>query len=414
MIVRRFYFLFLLVPLAAQAQVTMEDFLQAAWAEPALKSFDHQNQFLSTKPYRLAPIQRLEFRTESNQLDPERQDYALRINPANPWEMKRNNQYFQTYQQALQLDRDRLLKESLMARYQVIIGWLHYQHVLALKAEDKQNTEKLLSILEGQRYSGFFDAEDYVKLKLDQVDKTIELEETHFEIDNQRRRVEALYEQAKLKTLLWPADAVITLERLEIVVDSLSRVQTTGGEVLYREKQIDLTTHEWQLEKSNVNVGFLQAQYQPYRVEQGRKPWNLSLGVTIPVFNPNKGDMTKRKLDMMEAEGDLGVAKSQQQAGRELTREKIKSLITRHREVNLMMENLNVGSIASMLQQINNSNPSATIRMQTNLIKLKTLAARLKQEIFLSYIEFLGYSEVIQQRPLVNYLSPTLATFELK
>jgi hypothetical protein len=328
--------------------------------------------------------------------------------------MKRNNQYFQTYQQALQLDRDRLLKESLMARYQVIIGWLHYQHVLALKAEDKQNTEKLLSILEGQRYSGFFDAEDYVKLKLDQVDKTIELEETHFEIDNQRRRVEALYEQAKLKTLLWPADAVITLERLEIVVDSLSRVQTTGGEVLYREKQIDLTTHEWQLEKSNVNVGFLQAQYQPYRVEQGRKPWNLSLGVTIPVFNPNKGDMTKRKLDMMEAEGDLGVAKSQQQAGRELTREKIKSLITRHREVNLMMENLNVGSIASMLQQINNSNPSATIRMQTNLIKLKTLAARLKQEIFLSYIEFLGYSEVIQQRPLVNYLSPTLATFELK
>lgn len=414
MIGRKLYLIFLLLPLMGQAQVTMEDFLLAAWEEPSLKSFASQDQFLSTKPYRLAPIQRLEFRTSNNQLDPARQDYALRVNPANPWELKRNNQYFQTYQEALQLDRDRLLKESLQVRYQVIVGWLYYQQLSELKAEDKQSTEKLLSILEGQRYSGFFDADDYVKLKLDQVDKSIELEETHFDIDNQRRRVEALYEQAKLKTLIWPEEAVISLERLEVIVDSLSLNGTTGGEVLYREKQIDLTTHEWQLEKSNINLGFLQAQYQPYRVDQGRKPWNLSLGVTIPVFNPNKGDMTKRKLEVIEAEGDLDAAKSEQQTGRELTREKIKSLIKRHREVNQMMENLNIGSLASMLQQINSSNPSATIRLQSNLIKLKTLAARLRQEIFLSYIEFLGYAEVIQQRPLVNYLSSTLAPIELK
>lgn len=414
MISHRFFFLFLILPLAVRGQVTMDDFLQAAFEEPVLKSFDSQNQFLSTRPYRLAPIQRLEFRTSNNQLDPARQDYAVRVNPANPWEMKRNNQYFQTYQEALLLDRDRLLKQSLQSRYQIIIGWLYYQLLNELKAEDKQNTEKLLSILEGQRYSGFFDAEDYVKLKLDQVDKTIELEEAHFEIDNQRRRVEALYEQAKLKTLVWPADAVISLTRLEAVVDSLAQLGAVGGEVAYREKQIDLTNHEWQLEKSNINVGFLQAQYQPYRVEQGRKPWNLSLGVTIPVFNPNKGDMTKRKLDLIEAGGDLDAAKGEQLAGRELTHEKIKSLIKRHREVILMMENLNVGSLASMVQQMNSSNPSTTIRLQANLIKLKTLAARLKQEIFLSYIEFLGYSEVIQHRPLINYLSPTLAAIEQK
>jgi len=401
------YFI-LMLPLFAQAQVSMEDFLQAALDEPALKTFSNQDNFLNTKSYRLAPIQKLEFRTRNNQLDPERQDYALRLNPANPWEVKRTNQYFKTYQQVLQLDRDRQLKESLLARYEVIIGWLYYQDVSLLKEEDKRNTEKLLSILEGQRYSGFFDAGEYVKLKLDQVEKAIELEGTRFEVDNQRRRVEGLYEVAKLKTIDWPVSGMILLENLVTVVDSLFRQDATGGEVAYREKKIDLANSEWSLEKSNIDIGFLQTQYQNFRIEQGRMPWSISMGITIPVFNPNRGDMTKRKLEMIEAEGERDQAKRDQQTGRELMRAKVKSLMKRYNEVNLMMNDLHVGTLASTLQLINDSNPTAVIRLQSNLIKLKTMAARLKQEILLSYIGFLNYSEVLQQRPLVNYLSANL------
>lgn len=402
-------YLFFMLPLFTQAQVSMEDFLYAALEEPALKSFSNQDNFLNTKPYRLAPIQKLEFRTESNQLDPERQDYALRLNPANPWEVKRTNQYFKTYQELLQLDRDRLLKESLLARYEVIIGWMYYQEISLLKEEDKLNTEKLLSILEGQRYSSYFDAGDYVKLKLDQVEKVIELEEARFEIDNQRRRVEGLFEKAKLKTIHWPASQIISLQRLEAVVDSLSALQASGGEVAYREKQMDLANTEWLLEKSNVNVGFLQTQYQNFRIEQGRKPWSISMGVTIPVFNPNKGDMTKRKLEMIEAEGDRDEAKSEQQTGRELMQAKIKSLLKRHHEINTMMNDLSVGTMATTLQRINDSNPTTVVQLQSNLIKLKTMAARLRQEVLLAYLEFLSYSEVVQQRPLINYLSANLS-----
>jgi len=405
------WYFFFTLPLFTQAQVSMEDFLFAALEEPALKSFSNQDNFLNTKPYRLAPIKNLEFRTESNQLDPERQDYALRLNPANPWEVKRTNEYYKTYQELLQLDRDRLLKESLLARYEVIIGWLYYQEISLLKEEDKLNTEKLLSILEGQRYSSYFDAGDYVKLKLDQVEKVIEVEEARFEIDNQRRRVEGLFDKAKLKTINWPASQVISLERLEAVVDSLSalQLQANGGEVAYREKQMDLANTEWLLEKSNVNVGFLQTQYQNFRIEQGRKPWNISLGVTIPVFNPNKGDMTKRKLEFMEAEGDRDQAKSDQQTGRELMRAKIKSLLKRHGEINTMMNDLSVGTLATTLQRINDNNPTAVVQLQSNLIKLKTMAARLKQEVLLAYLGFLSYSEVLQQRPLINYLSTDLS-----
>ncbi len=411
MMMRVLCFLFTLLPFLTKAQVSMSDFLGASLNEPGLQSFTLQDNFLSTRPFRLAPFQKLEFRTESNQLDPKRQDYALRLNLANPWETIRSNQYFETYQKLLQMDRNRLLKQVLQVRYEVIIGWIHYHEIRSLKEEDKQTTEKMLAIMEAQRFSTSFDADNYVKLKLDQIEKTIELEEVHFEIENQGRKVAALYEQAGLSIIEWQTTALISLEKLEAVVDSLSQEQVTGGEVAYRENKVDLATRAWQLEKSNISMGFLQTQYQNYRIEQGREPWNLSLGFTIPVFNPNKNDMAKRRLNIIEAEGDLFKAKDEQQAGRELYYQKIKSLIVRHRDINTMMQELNLGTLGHALQQINNSNPIGVIRLHGNLIKLKTMASRLKQEIYLSYIRFLGYSEVIQQLPLVNYLSPDRHAF---
>lgn len=400
----------LVLPCWVHAQISIEEFLAASLNEPEIKSFTQQENYLKSKPFRLAPIQRLEFRTESNQLDTERQDYALRINPSNPWEVKRNNEYFQSYRELLQIDRNRLMRESLRVRYDVIIGWLYYQEMSVLKNEDKQTTEKLLSVLEGQRYSTYFDPDDYVELKLEQVDRVLEAEETKFEIDNQRRRVEGLYENAKLPTLDWSNTAILSIEELINVVDSLLQQQTTGGEVTYREKQMDLANREWLLEKNNLSLGFLQTQYENFRIEQGRSPWSVSVGVTIPVFNPNKGDMTKRKLEVLEAQGDLDEAKIEQNTGRELAYRKIQSLIQRHRDITTMIQELNLGTLSTTLQQINDSNPTASIRLQRNLIKLKTMSARLKQEIYLSYVEFLYYAEFLQQQPLVNYLSPTLTT----
>jgi hypothetical protein len=395
-------------PFVVKAQVSMEDFLVDALNEPALQTTVQQNTFLNTKAFRMAPIKQLQFRTESNQLDPDRQEYALRLNPANPWEMKRNNEYFKSYQELIALDRDRLLKESLINRYEAIIGWLYYHELKVLKEEDKNLTEKMLGILEGQRFSGYFDADEYVDLKMDQVEKGIELENVLFEIDKQRKQAEFLYEPAKTTAIEWNEALVISIEKLEFNVDSLLTQKGNGGEVAFLEKKIDVANSEWQLEKTNINVGYLQAQYQPFREEQGRKPWNLALGVTIPVFNPNKGDMAKRKMDVIEAQGDLDQAKVEQQARRELAYRKIKSQISRYRNIITMMQELDAGKLAGTLQQMSDNNPTVTIRLRSKLIKLKTMAARLKQEVYVSYIEFLGYSEVLQQLPLVNYLSPQL------
>jgi hypothetical protein len=390
------------------AQVSMEVFLAEALHDPAVNATKQQHDFLSTKAFRLAPIQRLEFRTESNQLDPERQDYAVRVNPSNPWEVKRNNEYFEAYQQMIEVDQERALKEALLIRYQIIIDNVYYQELIRLREEDRDITDKYIAILEGQRFSRYFDADDYVELKLSKIEKVIELEDTRAKASNQQRAIEAYYPQAKNQSVSWNDSMVIEMDRIEKVIDSLITINRKGGDLAYREKQHALVTREWQLEKNNINLGFLQAQYQAYRIEQGRKPWNLSLGVTIPVFNPNKGDMAKRKLEILEAESDIVQAKNEQQMGREMAYQKTKDLISRYRELINLMNELKPETLAATLQQANDLNPVMIIRVQSKLMKLKVLTLKLKQDIYLSYVEFLNHAELLQQTPVVNFLSPRL------
>src|SRR5688572_20319413 len=95
------------------AQNLMGDFLLSAEKSPEVQSIDAQLNYLAGKPYRLAPIQRMELRTESNQLDRARQDYGLRFNPANPWEMRNNNKYFSAYESMLSSERSMVLEEAL-------------------------------------------------------------------------------------------------------------------------------------------------------------------------------------------------------------------------------------------------------------------------------------------------------------
>ena len=403
----------LLSSISMRAQVTMQEFLRSVKADYNVSSYEAQISYLDAKTYRLSPLQRLEFRTRSNQLDPDRQDYGLRFTPANPWEIRNNNHYFQQYRSVLSFERDLALKDALIARYSLIIDLLYFREIKTLKEAAQRLVNTQVSIMEKQRQSDFFNAEDYVELKLDQMDRAVEFEEANFDLLNQFRKLEGAYPAASEQTVDWSYDHILSMERVGYVIDSLYGLQLTPVSLKYRESMIDLANQEYKLEKSNFNVGFVQAQYEPYRVEQDRQPWNVSLGVTIPITNPNKGDMTKRKLEAIEAEHERDETKEEIKTMTISSREQLKSLILRYQDIKQKIQALNVGALSSTLTAIRDENPMATVRFNENLLKLRAIEVKLRQSILTTYIEFLGHTDFIQQQPLINFLSPRLESIGL-
>jgi hypothetical protein len=392
------------------AQSAFATFINAAKNDPSVKMFDLQVDYLNNRPYKLAPVQKFEFRTENNQLDPTRQEFALRMNPSNPWEVRQNNLYFRELKSSLELEKGVVLKEALLQRYTLIVELVTYAGFRDLAQRKLELTQTSLSMLEKQQLSGYFDGEDYVDLKLEEMDKSVEADEAVYEAENAIRKVIALFPDVAQTAKQWNISEVVTIAQIEKLLDSLQTALPEATTLSYYQKKIDLADREFKLERNNINFGYIQAMYQDFRIEQGRKPWSIGLGVTIPVFNPNKGDMTKRRLKSIESQQELKEA--QLEAGKDQTRlqEQLRDLIASHRKIEEKINTLNVSSLARTLNSIQKSNPVASVRFKSNLIKLEELALKLKQNILITYTEWLASTDALQQLPLTNYLSRNLET----
>lgn len=394
------------------AQSGFGSFIRAAKDAPAVSMFDLQVEYLNGRPYRLAPIQKMEFRTETNQLDLVRQEYALRVNPANPWELHQNNRYFKELKASIELEKGIILKEVLIERYTLIIELVTYAGLHDLAQRKLELTQTSLSMVEKQQLSGYFDGEDYVDLKLEEMDKSVDVDEAAYETENAIRKVSSIFPDAAASAKTWNISEVVSIEQIEKLLDSLQTALPEATSLSYYQKRIDLADREFRLEKNNINFGYLQAKYQDFRIEQGRKPWSIGLGVTIPVFNPNKGDMAKRRLESIESQQELKEAKAEMDKDQVRLREQLRDLIASHRKIEDKIKALNVSSLAKTLNTIQKSNPVAGVRFQGNLIKLEELALKLKQNILITYTEWLASTDALQQAPLTNYLSRNLETLD--
>lgn len=413
----KLFFLFIILSLFQKgtltAQISVGQFFKKAQSDFEVSVFDEQINYLNKKPYQLSPLQKMEFRTESNQLDRNRQDYALRFNPANPWEIKNTNKYFEGYKSSLVLEKQLALKKALDLRYTFVIEYVFFKEIKTIKEQDKKLVEDQLSIMEAQQFSEYFKAEDYIDLKLNHIDRITELEESEYDLYKQLQQLSIYYSGAIVDSLNWSSQNIISIERVEEVVDSLENLSLTFSSLNYRESKIELANAEYNLEKSNFNIGFMQAQYQHFRIAQDRSPWSISMGVTIPITNPNKGDMTKSKMDLIEAEYQLNEAKAEMVTDKSVAANQLKNLIQRYKELILKIETLQSNSLAGTLNILKDNNPAPLIRFKTNLLKLKTIEAKLKLDIYLSYSSYLSVTDQLQQTPIINFLSNELSRVDL-
>ncbi|HET9053458.1 MAG TPA: TolC family protein, partial [Cyclobacteriaceae bacterium] len=348
------------------AQSGFGAFIRAAEEAPAVSMFDLQVEYLNNRPYRLAPVQKLEFRTESNQLDRVRQEYALRVNPTNPWELHQNNRYFKELKSSIALEKGIILKEVLMERYILIVELVTYAGLRDLAQRKLELIQTSLAMQEKQQLSGYFDGEDYVDLKLEEMDKAVDVDEAAYETENAIRKVSSIFPDAATSAKTWTLADVVTIEQIEKLLDSLQTAMPEATSLSYYQKKIDLADREFQLERNNINLGYFQAKYEDFRIGQGRRPWSVGLGVTIPVFNPNKGDMAKRRLESIESQQELKAAKAEMDKDQVRLREQLRDLIASYRKVEEKIKTLNVSALARTLNTMQKSNPVAGVKFQGN------------------------------------------------
>lgn len=401
------FLLHLILP-AAIAQITMSEFLQSAFESKGVNTAQAQLSYLQTKPYKLSPLQKLEFRTRINEMSFNKERYALRFAPANPWEIRSNNRYFDNYRTYLSIGSQLALKDALSERYNLICEYVYCLQQKELADEDIQLTVKQLTILERQSASSFFDADDYVDLKVEHLDKVVNKEEAIFELLSQKSLVNKLYPASAGKTVEFDLKDLITVDRISEVIDSLKSQEINSLLVAYMKQKFQVEKSRYNLEKNNINLGFIQAEYDERRVEQDRTPYTIGLGVTIPITNPNKGDMARQKLTAIETQYELNEVESEEKVTKKNSYLHLKEIINYYNSLKSKIHELEGGKLASNLSMVKDGDPMIYIKYQSSLNKLRLIETKLKYKVYMYYLEYLIAGDYLQQTPLVNYLTSSL------
>lgn len=389
----------------SNAQENIAAFLGSAGQAPELDLYANQINYLNKGQFRLSPVRGIELRTQNNRLGSGQQQYGFRVNPANPWEVKYTNRVFKTQQVALSLQKELAFKEALEKRYHLVNDLLYLNEMRTIREAILQNSENRLSVLEKQKGSSFFDAEDYVELKLEQMEEQTAFESFNFELAQKIKEMERLQPTVNLTGLAWTYAGIVSLPRLQKLVDSLMATPLFSTRLAYRQERIKLADYEYALQKANINPGFIQTEYMPYRFSESKNPMGISMGINIPLFNPNKGDMAEKKLDMLQAQSQLVLEK--QQAEEEVKRllSALKNGLERHQKLEQKINNYNISETLAAVNALTKNNPLITLKFNNQLMKLQKVQLQLKKEIYGNYIQLLAASDLLNQKPLVNFLS---------
>ncbi|HEY0655033.1 MAG TPA: hypothetical protein VGD65_17970 [Chryseosolibacter sp.] len=387
-------------------QVTVSEFIKSALEDPEVRTFNEQKRFLEQRTYRLPYLQRLELRTQNRELLANQQEYAIRVTPANPWEVRNNNRYFREYRSSLGLESEFILKTALQARYVRVIEYIYLTELVTFKANLVKSISDQIAVLQKQMGSSFFDADEYVDLQLKKLDEETELDEINLLLADEKFSIARVYQPAFNKRMDWSATQVVSPEQMKRVVDSLDSRAIQSRLIAYQQQKIRLAEQEYALEKANINIGFLQAEFDNRRVEQNRTPFNVSGGITIPIFNPNKGDMAKRKLDMIDATFDLEEAQSEDKVDKMILHERVNFFFQRFLNLQNKISALRNDNVVSTLQTLKGGDPVVRLKFDQSIVKLEMAANKIRRDMLFAYVEYLFIGDFIQRQPLVNLLSP--------
>ena len=125
-------------------------------------------------------------------------------------------------------------------------------------------------------------------------------------------------------------------------------------------------------------------------------------------MNPNKPEMARRRMQLIEAELDFEEAEKETNKDIIIYEDKLTRLIDAYNRIDQRIGELAESSLAQNLSALKGGDPILVVQFDERVRKLETLLIKIRNNILITYVEYLAFADLLQREPLINYLSPGL------
>jgi hypothetical protein len=394
------------------AQFSLERFLGSARDDISLDPAQAKIDFLKENNYSGPWISRVEFRTRSNDANLSWEDYRFRLTPGNPAELKANKRYYQKEVELLNLEYKDLLNNALVERYFIALD-----HIF--ESNKKLNLEKQLAInrqitemINSGTGAYSIDLGDLIDTESDELDMRMGIENAQIRLDEIEYLMKEHYDfSGKID---WSQSELLEVGDILNLFDEFRNLNTGEHiDLVKMEQKNQLAAERYNIEKSESmrNIGYFQAEYDTERGDEAFDHFGYQIGIRIPIVNPDKPDLNRRKLATMDDHALLEEKRDNYRRKMELSVLRMHHYARQYREIEeklALLRSQNYLNFQRLDEAVKISDLIKINEFHMDLLDKKNAVAK---QIYENYLRYLNLGGKLAEAPLRNYLAKGMPEF---
>ncbi len=382
------------INLFAQEQLRFEDFFQ--------ETITLMDKVLTDKAFnssfKIAPIQEIQIRTETDELDFNRQEYLVRIRPTSSKVMNAQNKYYQIFMEQKNFERLKLKKDFVEAAY---FDWLDLYTATKELAKQKE----LLILLKDEEKV----INRIAQVPGNSVKDLIDIQKDVYDLKLEIHKIEKFLEQSLPLGLEVDTLAMVSISSIARKIESGESSMLPVNEQLENALDLQLLDAETAIEIAEQQrvLDYIQVKYGGPHDDQFREKVSVGVGIQLPFSSANRLKMEEITMEKELMENEFQVQARLYEI--EVNKQK--------KEIELLIDELNYAKqlfkgIKFRSQELVNraakqegTNPLPMIKNKKDLIKYDLDMLKLEEAIYKEYIDLLILTGKLFEEPFQNYLT---------
>lgn len=396
-------FLIILIVSSASAQFSVKDYLSAPFKNAEITGLAEQIEYMNTESFRSPLFREAEIRLRTDDLNFSPDDVRLRLGFLNPMEQKANRNLETTQKEFLQVKYEYESNSLLANRYKQLIRhfYLWTYDKMLIEEVNKLTTAYEQMQLEKVSLKDWLETDERIikkDLKRQDVSTSIEMLEYIMGEILQRK-----------DSITWENFEFISVIKMQEVV--LPDTAMIPNEIELKLKLLEMDQMAYNVEKaeSHSNIGYIQAEYDIDGSNDINKNLGFQLGISLPLFNPDKPKLQRKKLELLEQENEITETINKSSLDEYKLNLLFRKYILKYQQITKRL--MNIEALGKELTYDDMEEYLALINYHENL---KTTQLEIYLDCLNSYIDILSLSGRLSQAPYINYISNDLNLFSFE
>ena len=380
-------------------------FIRLSLEHQSIQSFRERATLLDPSKAQPALVEEIEFRVSNDEFQPQDQRYDLRFRPTNPLIRKKTEKLYQNRKLQLQADASKALEEEVLERYELIITWIETQQALNLVEERISLNQQRISWLKQYPGADFFDAENFTEAHADVLKLWSDKTDLELKIEDLYRTIRSKMGDDAIGEFIIPWEQGNNVHAQDIQAQILNPANESLSQplqVYLAQLAVQETQIEQEIERVNFDVGFIQTEYFPNRMNKSLV--GISAGISLPLFQRDRAELMDLTIEEKERSLDLLNEQKQYTLEQYYWKSHVQLLLEKYIELQHLHAQMNLQEMQQTLQTLDDYEPLKGLEWQEMQLDWKEIDQQWYIELVKSYIGYLSSTGLLSREPMIDWL----------